>query len=166
MDCFHSLTGFIGLGVFFCFVLACFFCFLFFCFFLSSLCCKRSWCLSSVYPHRNFTMTFSFFFLFCTYKIHISFCQRTSAFYSWSNILFILSDLYPFRYLVITLPCLKKKRAYWKKRIKQLWFLKCTVVCLYSLCKGIIMAAETRNCVNTAVYHSVGFKYYTQLAAW
>lgn len=43
---------------------------------------------------------------------NISFCRRTSAFYDWSNILFILSDLYPFRYLVITLPCLKKKRAY------------------------------------------------------
>lgn len=47
---------------------------------------------------------------FCTFKMHISFCQRTSAFYSWSSILFILPDLYPFRYLVITLPCLKKKR--------------------------------------------------------
>lgn len=57
---------------------------------------------------------------------NISFCWRTSAFYDWSNILFILSDLYAFRYLVIT-PCLKKKRAYWKK-IKQLWFLKCTVL--------------------------------------
>lgn len=28
----------------------------------------------------------------------------------------------------------EKKRAYWKKRIKQLWFLKCTVDSLFSLC--------------------------------
>lgn len=41
---------------------------------------------------------------FCIFKMHISFCQRTSAFYSWSSILFILSDLYLFRYLVNTPP--------------------------------------------------------------
>lgn len=64
--------------------------------------CKWSWCFSSLYLHQNVALTF----FFCTFKMHISFCQRTSAFYSWSGIiLFILSDLYPFRYLVITLPC-------------------------------------------------------------
>lgn len=59
--------------------------------------CKRSRCFSSLYLHRNVALTF---FFFCTFKMHISFCQRTSAFYSWSSILFILPDLYhPFRYL-------------------------------------------------------------------
>lgn len=48
---------------------------------------------------RTKTLPWLFFFFFCTLKIHISFCQRTSAFYDWSHILFILSDLYPFRYL-------------------------------------------------------------------
>lgn len=62
---------------------------------------KRSWCFSSLYLHQNVALTF----FFCTFKMHISFCQRTSAFYSWSSILFILPDLYPFRYLVITVPC-------------------------------------------------------------
>lgn len=76
-------------------------------------------CLSSLaakdldaYHHCTCTkiLPWLFLFFFCTFKIHTSFCQRTSAFYSWSNILFILLDLYPFRYLVITLPCFKKEK--------------------------------------------------------
>jgi len=62
--------------------------------------CKRSWCFSSLYLHQNVALTF-FVLLRCIFH----FVKRTSAFYSWSSILFILPDLYPFRYLVITLPC-------------------------------------------------------------
>lgn len=55
---------------------------------------------------------------------NISFCWRTIAFYDWSNILFIWSLSFQ---IFDHYSLFKKKRAYWKK-IKQLWFLKCTVV--------------------------------------
>lgn len=123
----------------------------FFYFFASHpFCCKRSWCLSSVYPHRNFTMTFVF--LFCTYKIHISFLSEDQCFLQ-----LIQHSIYPIWSLSFQIfghySPLFKKRAYWKKRIKQLWFLKCTVVCLYSLCNAVILAVlDKRNRVNNTVH--------------
>lgn len=146
MDCFHSWTGFIGLGVLFCFGLDFFFLFLPLIPFAAKDLDAYHQCT------RTVISPWLLFFFFVLIRFIFHFCQRTSAFYSWSSILFILSDLYPFRYLVITLPCLKK-RAYWKKRIKQLWFLKCTVVCLYSLCNAVILAVlDKRNRVNNTVH--------------
>lgn len=123
MDCFHLLIGLSGLELFLPL------------FFFPY--CKRSWCFSSLYLHQNVALTF-FVLLRCIFH----FVKRTSAFYSWSSIVFILPDLYPFRYLVITLPCLKKKKKkelIERKEIKQLWFLKCTVDCVFSLCHIKIM---------------------------
>lgn len=94
-DYFHLLTGLSALE----------------CFCLSSLAAKV---LDASHHHRICTKMFarrsSHPFLY----FNISFCWRTSAFYDWSNILFIWSDLYAFRYLVIT-PCFKKKELIERK---------------------------------------------------
>lgn len=80
------VVRFIGLGV------------LFFC--LSSLPAKDP----DASHHCTCTKMLSWLF-FLLLRCIFHFVKRTSAFYSWSSILFILPDLYPFRYLVITLPC-------------------------------------------------------------
>lgn len=87
MDYFHLLTGLSALE----------------CFCLSSLAAKVLDASHHRICTKMFPRTSSHPFLY----FNISFCWRTSAFYDWSNILFVLSDLCPFGSFT---PCFKKKK--------------------------------------------------------
>lgn len=75
------------------------------------------------------TCTKMFSWLFCTFKMHISFLSKDQWFLQLIQHSIYPSDRY-LGYLVITLPCLKKKKKkiIETKEIKQWWFLKCTVL--------------------------------------
>lgn len=83
--------------------------------------CKRSWCFSSLYPHQNVTLTFFFVLLRCIFHSVrgpvLSTADLHSIYPIWSLSFQTFGHYSP----------LFSTKLIERKKIKQLWFLKCTV---------------------------------------